>query len=144
VPAVNPQLAVALCDRYVLEKELGRGAMATVYLARDLKHDRLVALKVMRSELAATLGPARFEREIRMTARLDHPHILPVLDSGEAAGQFWYTMPYVRGESLRDRLRREVQLGRHPHICHPALQRLCDAHEQHGLGQLGLRGRRHL
>jgi len=84
--------------------------MATVYLAHDVHHDRPVALKVLHSELAATLGPERFLREVRTTARLQHPHILPVLDSGEAAGQLWYTMPYVRGESLRDRLRREVQL----------------------------------
>ena len=84
--------------------------MATVYLARDLKHDRPVALKVLHPEIAATLGPERFQREIRLTARLDHPHILPVLDSGSAAGQLWYTMPYVRGESLRDRLRHETQL----------------------------------
>ncbi len=84
--------------------------MATVYLARDLRHDRPVALKLLHPELAATLGPERFQREIRLTARLDHPHILPVLDSGTAAGQLWYTMPYVRGESLRDRLRRESQL----------------------------------
>ena len=94
----------------MLEKELGRGGMATVYCARDLRHDRLVALKVLHPELAATLGPERFLREIRLTSRLQHPHILPVFDSGEAAGQLWYTMPYVRGESLRDRLRREVQL----------------------------------
>jgi len=84
--------------------------MATVYLAHDLRHDRSVALKVLHPELAATLGPERFQREIRTTARLQHPHILPVLDSGEAAGQLWYTMPYVVGESLRDRLRREGQL----------------------------------
>src|SRR5687768_1014681 len=84
--------------------------MATVYLARDLRHDRLVALKALHPELAATLGPERFIREIRLTAKLDHPHILPVLDSGDAAGLLWYTMPYVRGETLRDRLRREVQL----------------------------------
>jgi tetratricopeptide (TPR) repeat protein len=84
--------------------------MATVYLATDLKHGRPVAFKVLRPDLAASLGSDRFLREIRLTARLDHPHILPVLDSGEAAGQLWYTMPYVRGESLRDRLRREVQL----------------------------------
>jgi eukaryotic-like serine/threonine-protein kinase len=94
----------------VLEKELGRGGMATVYLAHDLRHDRPVALKVLHQELAAALGPERFLREIRTTARLQHPHILPVLDSGEALGQLWYTMPYVRGESLRDRLRREAQL----------------------------------
>ena len=107
---MNPTLADALRDRYVIERELGRGGMATVYLARDLKHDRSVALKVLHPEVAATLGPERFQREIRLTARLDHPHIVPVLDSGSAVGQLWYTMPYVRGESLRDRLRRESEL----------------------------------
>ncbi len=100
----------ALADRYLVEREVGCGGMATVYLARDLKHDRPVALKVLHPELAATLGPERILREIRLTARLDHPHIVPVLDSGEAAGQLWYTMPYVVGESLRDRLRREAVL----------------------------------
>jgi serine/threonine protein kinase len=99
-----------LADRYTIERELGRGGMATVYLAHDLKHDRQVALKVLHPELAATLGPERFLREVRTTAQLQHPHILPVLDSGDAVGQLWYTMPYVRGESLRDRLRREAQL----------------------------------
>ena len=94
-------LAQALRDRYVFEKELGRGGMATVYCVRDLRHDRLVALKVLHPELAATLGPERFLREIRLTSRLQHPHILPVFDSGEAAGQLWYSMPYVQGESLR-------------------------------------------
>jgi serine/threonine-protein kinase len=84
--------------------------MATVYLARDLKHDRSVALKVLHPELSAVLGPERFQREIKLAARLQHPHILTVLDSGEAAGQLWFTMPYVEGESLRDRLRRERQL----------------------------------
>src|SRR4051794_18171058 len=85
--------------------------MATVYLAQDVKHDRKVALKVLLPELATTLGPERFEREIRTTARLQHPHILTVLDSGEAAGQLWYTMPFVEGESLRGRLQRERQLS---------------------------------
>ena len=85
--------------------------MATVYLAQDVKHDRKVALKVLHPELAATLGPERFQREIRTTARLQHPHILTVLDSGEAAGQLWYTMPFVDGESLRGRLQRERQLS---------------------------------
>jgi serine/threonine-protein kinase len=99
-----------LADRYRLERELGHGGMATVFLAHDYRHDRPVAVKVLRPELAATLGPERFQREIRTTARLQHPHILPVLDSGEAAGQLWYTMPYVEGESLRNRLRREHQL----------------------------------
>src|SRR2546425_5836264 len=83
--------------------------MATVYLARDLKHDRRVALKVLHSELAATVGPERFQREIKLAARLQHPHILTVLDSGESAGQLWYTMPFVEGESLRQRLTRERQ-----------------------------------
>ena len=103
-------LQSGLADRYRLERELGRGGMATVFLAHDLRHDRPVAFKVLHPDLAATLGPERFQREIRTTARLQHPHILPVLDSGEAAGQLWYTMPYVEGESLRDRLRREGQL----------------------------------
>ncbi|MBA3345682.1 MAG: protein kinase [Gemmatimonadales bacterium] len=103
-------LREALVDRYAIERELGRGGMATVYLARDLRHDRPVALKVLHSELAATLGPERFQREIRFAARLQHPHILTVLDSGEAAGQLWFTMPFVEGESLRDRLLRERQL----------------------------------
>jgi len=103
-------LAEALRDRYVLERELGQGGMATVYLARDLKHARFVALKVLRPELAQTLGPERFHREIETVARLQHPHILPVHDSGETAGQLWFTMPFVEGESLRDRLQREQQL----------------------------------
>jgi eukaryotic-like serine/threonine-protein kinase len=103
-------LQSALEGRYVLERELGRGGMATVYLARDLRHDRPVALKVLDPALAATLGPERFVREVQLTARLQHPHILPVFDSGQAAGQLWYTMPYVEGESLRNRLNREKQL----------------------------------
>jgi serine/threonine-protein kinase len=103
-------LEEALRDRYVLKREIGRGGMATVYLARDLKHDRLVALKVLHPDLAVTLGPQRFLREIKLAARLQHPHILSVHDSGEAAGQLWFTMPYVEGESLRDRLKRDGQL----------------------------------
>jgi serine/threonine-protein kinase len=103
-------LREGLGDRYAFERELGRGGMATVYLARDLRHDRPVALKVVHPELAASLGPDRFQREIRLAARLQHPHILTVLDSGETAGRLWFTMPYVDGESLRDRLRRERQL----------------------------------
>jgi TolB-like protein/Flp pilus assembly protein TadD len=110
VADIPSALAAALRDRYVLERELGRGGMATVYLTRDLKHDRLVALKVLHPELAQTLGPERFEREIHLAARLQHPHILAVHDSGETAGQLWFTMPLVEGESLRDRLRRETQL----------------------------------
>ena len=105
-----PKLTEALRDRYTIERELGRGGMATVYLAHDRKHDRLVALKLLHGELAHTLGPDRFQREIRLAARLQHPHILGVHDSGETAGHLWFTMPYVEGESLRDRLRREKQL----------------------------------
>ncbi|HXS25615.1 MAG TPA: serine/threonine-protein kinase, partial [Gemmatimonadales bacterium] len=101
----------ALQDRYALERELGRGGMATVYLARDVKHKRLVALKVLHPELAAALGAERFQREIEFAARLQHPHILTVLDSGEASGQLWFTMPYVDGETLRSRIRREGQLS---------------------------------
>jgi serine/threonine-protein kinase len=103
-------LADALQDRYTLERELGRGGMATVYLAQDLKHKRYVALKILRPELAATLGPERFRREIETAARLQHPHICSVYDSGETAGHLWFTMPYVRGESLRERLRRDGRL----------------------------------
>ena len=103
-------VADALSDRYTLERELGRGGMATVYLARDLKHGRMVALKVMRPELAQAIGPERFLHEIRITSRLDHPHILTLIDSGESDGYLWYVLPYVRGESLRSRLEREKQL----------------------------------
>ena len=104
------QLTSALSDRYRIERELGAGGMATVYLAEDLRHHRQVAVKVLRPELAASLGPERFLAEIRTAARLQHPHIMPVHDSGEAAGLLWYTMPFIDGESLRDRLKREVQL----------------------------------
>src|SRR5919205_105681 len=107
---IEATLSVALAGRYRIERELGRGGMATVYLAQDLRHDRPVALKVLHPELAHALGPERFLREIRTTAHLQHPHILPVLDSGEAAGQLWFTMPHIEGESLRDRLARERQL----------------------------------
>src|SRR5713101_7312160 len=100
----------ALDQTYSIDRELGKGGMATVYLAQDVKHERPVALKVLHPELAASLGPDRFQREIKLAARLQHPHILTVLDSGEAAGQLWFTMPFVEGESLRDRLNREKQL----------------------------------
>jgi eukaryotic-like serine/threonine-protein kinase len=86
-------LRAGLQDRYAFERELGRGGMATVWLARDLRHDRPVALKVLHPDLAATLGPERFLREIRLAARLQHPHILSVYDSGETAGRLWFTMP---------------------------------------------------
>ncbi|HET6577482.1 MAG TPA: serine/threonine-protein kinase, partial [Gemmatimonadales bacterium] len=99
-------LADALRHHFTIEHELGRGGMATVYLAQDLRHHRLVALKVLDPALAVGLGPERFRREIETAARLEHPHILPVLDSGEAQSWLWYTMPYVEGESLRGRLER--------------------------------------
>ena len=108
---LRAQLQEGLGGSYSLERELGRGGMATVFLARDLKHDRPVALKVLHPELAASVGPERFQREIRLAARLQHPHVLTVLDSGAAAGRLWFTMPYVEGESLRERLRRERQLS---------------------------------
>ncbi len=104
------RLKSALADRYRIERELGAGGMATVYLAHDVKHDRKVAIKVLRPELAAALGAERFLREIKTTARLRHPHILPLYDSGEADGYLFYVMPVVGGESLRDRLDREKQL----------------------------------
>ena len=103
-------LADVLHDRYRLERELGRGGMATVYLASDLKHHRSVAIKVLRPELTPYVGPERFMREIQVTAQLDHPHILSLLDSGEAAGLLYYVMPYVDGGSLRERMKRERQL----------------------------------
>ncbi|PYP34998.1 MAG: hypothetical protein DMD48_14880 [Gemmatimonadetes bacterium] len=104
------RLKAALDERYRIERTLGAGGMATVYLARDVKHDRDVALKVLRPELAAVLGADRFLAEIRITAALDHPHILTLIDSGETDRFLWYVLPYVRGESLRDRLNREGQL----------------------------------
>src|SRR6476646_7314398 len=104
------ELREALADRYTIERELGRGGMATVFLAQDLRHERPVALKVLHPELAASLGPERFLRALRLAARLQHPHVKSVLDSGESAGQLWFTMPYIDGESLRARLVRERQL----------------------------------
>jgi WD40 repeat protein len=104
------RLAAALADRYTIDRELGAGGMATVYLAHDVKHDRDVAIKVLHPDLGAALGAERFLTEIRTTARLQHPHILPLLDSGEAAGLLYYVMPLVTGETLRTRLERERQL----------------------------------
>ena len=105
-----PRLTEALSDRYRLERELGQGGMATVYLAQDIKHDRRVAVKVLRPELAAVIGAERFLSEIKTTANLQHPHILPLFDSGEADGFLFYVMPYVEGETVRDRMSREKQL----------------------------------
>src|SRR3954467_12042036 len=107
---VPDSLRTALGDRYRLERELGQGGMATVYLAEDLKHRRQVAIKVLRPELAAVIGAERFLREIQTIATLQHPHILGLIDSGEVNGTAYYVMPFVDGESLRDRLRREQQL----------------------------------
>jgi len=110
------RLASALSTRYRIERELGEGGMATVYLAHDLKHDRQVAIKVLHEDLGFALGAERFLAEIKTTAKLQHPHILPLLDSGSTAaegekgGLLYYVMPYVAGESLRDRLSREKQL----------------------------------
>jgi tetratricopeptide (TPR) repeat protein len=103
---------IVLAERYTLEREVGRGGMATVYLARDSRHNRAVAVKILRAEIAAWLGHERFLREIQIAAGLNHPHILPLYDSGEAGGLLYYVMPYVDGESLRDRIQRE---GRLPH-----------------------------
>jgi len=125
------RLKAALADRYEIEREIGAGGMATVYLAQDLKHDRQVAIKVLRPEVAASLGTERFLAEIRLTARLQHPHIVPLFDSGEADAFLYYVMPYVQGESLRARLEREQRLdvpgmlG----IARPVAQALAAAHE---------------
>src|SRR5688572_3844232 len=105
------RLTTALADRYRIERELGQGGMATVYLAQDLRHDRQVALKVLKPELAAVLGGERFVVEIKTTAALQHPHILPLFDSGTADGFLYYVMPFVEGETLRSKLDRETQLG---------------------------------
>ncbi len=104
------RLRAAIGDRYAIERELGKGGMATVYLARDIKHDREVAIKVLHPELSASIGADRFEREIRLAAKLQHPHILGLYDSGDADGLLYYVMPFVRGEALRDRLDREGML----------------------------------
>jgi len=104
------RLTASLADRYALERELGAGGMATVYLAHDVRHDRKVAVKVLRPELSAILGAERFLTEIRTTANLQHPHILALHDSGEADGTVSCVMPYIEGESLRDRMHREKQL----------------------------------
>jgi len=103
-------LRASVADRYAIERELGAGGMATVYLAQDLKHHRAVAIKVLRPELAAAIGKERFLAEITTMAGLHHPNILPLFDSGEADGQLFFVMPLVEGESLRDRITREQQL----------------------------------
>ena len=110
MPELLGRLQSALADRYRLDREIGAGGMATVYLAQDVRHDRKVALKVLRPELAAVIGAERFLAEIKLTANLQHPHILPLFDSGEADSYLFYVMPFVEGETLRDRLTREKQL----------------------------------
>ncbi|MEO7520699.1 MAG: protein kinase, partial [Gemmatimonas sp.] len=99
MPRSAESFTEAIADRYAIERGAGRGGMATVYLARDLKHGRSVAIKVLEPELAAVLGAERFLREIEIAARLTHPHILPLYDSGEVDGQLFYVMPFVEGES---------------------------------------------
>ena len=110
---LRDQLQQAFGAAYRFERELGQGGMATVFLAHDLKHERNVAVKVLRPELAAALGAERFTREIRIAARLQHPHILPLLDSGQAEGFLYYVMPYVEGQSLRERIARQGELPVH-------------------------------
>src|SRR5712691_1439879 len=107
---LQDRVSTAVADRYTVEREIGRGGMATVYLAQDLKHHRPVALKVLHPHLAVNLGPERFLREIQIAARLQHPHIVPLYDSGQAGDLLYYVMPYVDGESLRQRLVRVRQL----------------------------------
>ena len=103
-------LKTALADRYRFDRELGRGGMATVFLAEDLKHHRAVAIKILKPEVAIAVGAARFLREIEIAARLTHPNLLPLHDSGEVDGFLYYVMPFIEGETLRDRLHREKQL----------------------------------
>ncbi len=121
MPSTADLLKAALADRYRIDREIGQGGMATVYLAEDLKHHRKVAVKVLRPEIAATLGSDRFFREIEVAAQLQHPHILPLLDSGETQGFYYYVMPYVAGESLRERL---AKVGELP--IHDAVKILCE------------------
>src|SRR6188474_3759076 len=137
---IRARVEHGLAGRYQIERELGRGGMATVFLVRDLKHDRQVALKVLHPEIMSSVGSERFQQEIRLAARLQHPHILGVHDSGvieavNAHGSaYWFTMPYVEGESLRDRLRRERQLPLEDalRIVQQAAQALQYAHD-HGV-----------
>lgn len=134
MPDQFDRLTAALASRYAIERELGAGGMATVYLARDLRHDRPVAVKVLRPALAAALGPERFLREIKIAAQLQHPNILPVHDSGEAEGFLYYVMPYVEGESLRHKLAREGELpvAEAAKILREVVDALAYAHE-HGV-----------
>ena len=123
-------MKTALADRYTIEREIGSGGMATVYLAEDLKHHRQVAIKVLRPDLAATLGPERFHREIEIAAQLQHPNILPLLDSGEADDFLFYVMPFVEGQSPRDKLAKEGELpiGEAVRIIRDVVDALTEAH----------------
>ena len=134
MPDTIERVRAAFADRYEIEREAGQGGMATVYLARDLKHDRQVAVKVLRPELAAALGGDRFTREIRIIARLSHPHILPLHDSGEMGGYLFYVMPFVEGESLREKLQRDGRLPIHEalRILREVVDALAYAHS-HGI-----------
>jgi serine/threonine-protein kinase len=134
MPQIPERLQAALADRYRIDREVGQGGMATVYLAQDLKHNRRVALKVLRPELAAALGPERFVREVEIAAQLQHPHILPLFDSGEADGFLYYVMPFVEGESLRERLKRPggVPISEAVRILREVVDALSYAH-QHGV-----------
>src|SRR5512138_2119552 len=133
-PLPIDRLRKALSGTYSIDRELGRGGMATVYLAQDTKHDRLVALKVLHPDLAASLGPDRFLREIKLAARLNHPHILGLHDSGEADGFLYYVMPYVEGESLRERLDREQQIPIDEAVHHgKAIASALDYAHRHGI-----------
>jgi serine/threonine-protein kinase len=131
-PDLRALIQAGLADRYTLDRELGRGGMATVLLAQDLQHDRLVALKVLLPELAQTLGADRFKREIRVAAKLQHPNILSVLDSGEIDGQLWFAMPFVEGENVYERLQREQVFppAEALRIAQAAASALAYAHEQ--------------
>jgi tetratricopeptide (TPR) repeat protein/tRNA A-37 threonylcarbamoyl transferase component Bud32 len=131
---IPARLKEALRDRYTIDHEIGRGGMATVYLARDLKHERQVAVKVLRPELAAALGGDRFNQEIKIAANLTHPHILPLHDSGEADGFLYYVMPHIEGESLRDKLAHEGELpiAEAVRILRDVVDALSEAHE-HGV-----------
>jgi serine/threonine-protein kinase len=132
-PELRDQVQAAIADRYTLDRDLGRGGMASVVLARDLRHDRMVALKVLHPELAPTVGGDRFKREIRVAARLQHPNILSVLDSGETpGGQLWFTMPFVEGENVYERLQRVQQFAPAEalRIATAAASALAYAHEQ--------------
>src|SRR3954470_12292620 len=108
---ISPLLHEILAGRYVVKREIGRGGAATVYLAHDIRHERLVAIKVLHAELSHALGAQRFLREIKLTAGLQHPHILSIHDSGEVHGQLYYVMPYVEGDSLRQRLTADSRLS---------------------------------